>query len=532
MGIQSTFLRRGRFGERPFNDALAEVLSTKRVAWSENRAVISQMTDVLLGAPAEEPDVLIQPLGSNPVVIEVKVNSDPEPDARGRVGKRTTLGKIIYTAIALRVPGTVRNWSNHGEAVAKISGFDGNSNDALVMQFAVLQQGANGAIERQPRDGFFEGSVDDLVELCETSATPQHMIATFADRVAEEIAVRADAMRSELTHEQAEEIALSIGQNTVAHGLRLACCIWMSTLRLHELLASSPELRTRGLKSLGEIRQQSLSRDSLPLAEIRNAWRLILEYNYGSVVRPALQALVPSIPEMLGSDTLDELARLAVQVTDEGLGEHVDFAGELFPKLLDDRKETAANYTLPTTASLLAKLAVDRIPIDDWSSDDVVSRMRIADFACGTGTLLRAAYQRMRKNYESAGGTNVGSLHQRMMEEGITGTDINPLAAHMTAAGLSTVQINQNYRTTNIGSLPVKGGKTGALEFLVSEQATDILAESVEQSSSDEIGASLSALNRSYSLVIQNPPYTRGQGDRKMLGIIWLTTQLAFLPGI
>ena len=86
------------------------------------------------------------------------------------------------------------------------------------------------------------------------------------------------------------------------------------------------------------------------------------------------------------------------------LGNRIDFAGELFPELLKDRKETAANYTLPVTAELLAGLAVDRLTVDDWSNTEELSRLRIADMACGTGTLLRAVYGHIRHNNESTGG--------------------------------------------------------------------------------------------------------------------------------
>ena len=275
----------------------------------------------------------------------------------------------------------------------------------------------------------------------------------------------ADALRDEITHDVAVEIATAIGQGKVTQGLRLACCIWMSTLRLHDMLASTDEMKVRGLKSIAQLRNDSIG-NVLTLSHVRDAWGIILDYNYRSIFGPALRALVDTLPPGAGADTLDNLSRLAEQVTAQGLGDHVDFAGELFPKLLEDRKETAANYTLPTTASMLARIAVDRIPITDWSNDEEVSNIKIADFACGTGTLLRAAYQRIRKNYEAAGGSNVAGLHRRMMEGGITGTDINPLAAHMTAAGLSTIEIEQSYRDTNIGALPVRGGRTGALEFL------------------------------------------------------------------
>ena len=522
MHAQTSFAS-GSFSEHSFNDALAAALKKRRHYWRlTDHAVTSERSDVLLENRALRPDILVQPRRSNPIIIEVEINSNPDPDARRRVGKQTTFGKRIYSTIALRAPELVRGWSTPAEAAYMLDLSRRGQDPGFSLEFAVHQQGEGEEIERWPGRDFITGNVDDLADICETAATPHHMIETFAEDVAKRIIAYADALRDEIPHDVAVEIATAIGQGRITQGLRLACCIWMSTLRLHDMLATTDEMKERGLKSIAQIRGDSIG-DVLPLSDVRDAWGTILDYNYRSIFGPALKALVDTLPPGAGADTLDNLSRLAEQVTAQGLGDHVDFAGELFPKLLEDRKETAANYTLPTTATMLARIAVDRIPIRDWSDEAEVSNIKIADFACGTGTLLRAAYQRIRKNYEAAGGSNVAGLHKKMMEGGITGTDINPLAAHMTAAGLSAIEIQQSYRDTNIGALPVRGGRTGALEFLESQQATDMLAETVEQSAREDIGSSIAALDKAYSLVIQNPPYTRPRGGRKMFDIAGIT---------
>lgn len=522
MHAQTSFVS-GSFSEHSFNDALAAALKDRRHYWrTTDDAVTSERTDVLLANSSLRPDILVRPRHGNPIIIEVEINSDPDPDARRRVGQRTTFGKQIYSTIALRAPELVRGWSTPAEAAHMLSRSRRGQNPGFNLEFAVLQQGVVGEIERWPRQNFITGNVDDLADLCETAATPHHMIETFAEDVAKLLIGHADALRDEISEDVASEIATAIGQGRIKQGLRMACCIWMSTLRLHDLLATTDELKARGLKSIAQIRRDSIG-DVLTLSDVRDAWETILDYNYRSIFGPALKALVDTLPPGAGADTLDNLSRLAEQVTAQGLGDHVDFAGELFPKLLEDRKETAANYTLPTTAAMLARIAVDQIPIKDWSDESEVSNIKIADFACGTGTLLRAAYQRIRKNYEAASGDNVAGLHKRMMEGGITGTDINPLAAHMTAACLSTIEIAQSYRDTNIGALPVRGGRTGALEFLESQQATDMLAETVEQSARDDIGSIIAAPNNAYSLVIQNPPYTAARGGRRLFDVAGIT---------
>ena len=56
------------------------------------------------------------------------------------------------------------------------------------------------------------------------------------------------------------------------------------------------------------------------------------------------------------------------------------------------RGRAAPFYTLPSSATLLAQLAVARLDID-WSDREAVGALRIGDFACGTGALLNAAYE-------------------------------------------------------------------------------------------------------------------------------------------
>ena len=91
-----------------------------------------------------------------------------------------------------------------------------------------------------------------------------------------------------------------------------------------------------------------------------------------------------------------------------------DMSGRMFQRLIADRKFLATFYTLPTSAALLADLAVDRVPCD-WSSPRAIRRLRVADLACGTGILLSAAYQAILGRHRRRGKNDV-KLHRSMME--------------------------------------------------------------------------------------------------------------------
>ena len=62
--------------------------------------------------------------------------------------------------------------------------------------------------------------------------------------------------------------------------------------------------------------------------------------------------------------------------------------------------------------------------------------LRIADLACGTGTLLNAAYQSVRARHRRAAGDDQ-HIHAGMMEGALIAADIMPAATHLTASILS-----------------------------------------------------------------------------------------------
>ncbi len=362
-----------------------------------------------------------------------------------------------------------------------------------------------------------------LADLCDGATAPPIVVEKHAQSIAEHIRGYAQGLRESTSDDVAQQLADALGQESVGQAFRLACCIWMTSLRLHDAVASIPEMRELGVRNLHELR--SASDDIITLSELQDEWRKILDINYKSIFVPALAALNDGLPTLNGAETIDGLMREAEQVISLRLGSSVDFAGELFPKLLDDREETAAHYTLPATAALLAGVAVNRMTVSDWSSTEDVAKLRIADFACGTGTLLRAAYQRIRNRYEASGGDDLWTLHKSMMEQGVTGFDINALASHMTAATMSSFEIGQSDREANIGSIPIRADSTGSLEFLVSETGADAVGQSDVATNG---GATLGATDGSFDLVIQNPPYTSpvavNQG-RKVFDVAGITEE-------
>ena len=108
-------------------------------------------------------------------------------------------------------------------------------------------------------------------------------------------------------------------------------------------------------------------------------------------------------------------------------------------RLIADRKFLATYYTRPEAAALLAALALpaNKPPGGaDWGDGETLAGAQIGDFACGTGTLLSTAYQRMSLLHELHGG-DPRKLHAPMMRHGLVGLDVLNIAVHLTAAMLA-----------------------------------------------------------------------------------------------
>lgn len=103
-----------------------------------------------------------------------------------------------------------------------------------------------------------------------------------------------------------------------------------------------------------------------------------------------------------------------------------DIVGRIFHDLIpfNLRKSVAAFYTNNEAAEMLSALAVN-------DKDD-----KVADFACGSGTLLVAAYH-MKQLYLSRERPFNADDHSRFLQSDITGIDIMPFAAHLAAVNLS-----------------------------------------------------------------------------------------------
>lgn len=202
-----------------------------------------------------------------------------------------------------------------------------------------------------------------------------------------------------------------------------------------------------------------------------------------------------------------------------------DLMGRLFHDLLpyETRKILAAFYTNPIAGDILAGLCID-------SEDD-----NVIDFACGSGTLLVSAYNRKRDL------STIEDYHKYFVENEITGVDIMPFAAHLTAVNLSSQSIETTTESLNVAvmdslslSKELKTKKVFKLDNFSRELQTTIDLFTPQQSrltdyvasqskgavSPDGIDNSFKIRRNSFDVCIGNPPFS----DREKLPNDYLET--------
>ena len=239
----------------------------------------------------------------------------------------------------------------------------------------------------------------------------------------------------------------------------MAATILVNALVFHQNLAGQ-----HGVRNLDQIASDGV----LSQSDVLEEWRKILDVNYWSIFKIASDLLLCINPPSMAAEALRVMKSTADRLVALGVSQSHDLSGTVFQRLIADRKFLATFYTRPESAALLANLA---IPDDGtWADPERVKDFRIGDYACGTGTLVHAAYRRLNQLHWLGGG-DPESLHAHMMENALTACDVLPSAVHLTASMLSSSHPRERYdgsRTivTPYGKTARGGVSLGSLDLL------------------------------------------------------------------
>ncbi len=245
-----------------------------------------------------------------------------------------------------------------------------------------------------------------------------------------------------------------------------------------------------------------------------DAWAAILAVDYRPVFEAARAALMALPMDEQTQTIVSQLARAARDLSPRTQGLRHDLLGRIFHRVLDTARYDGSFYTSTAAAVLLAGLAI-REGDCDWSDPDAIARLRICDPACGTGTLLMAAAERIRDlRLDAVGQLSEDEetlLAQSMVEDVLWGYDINVTATHMAATTLGMLSPKTQFDRMRVYRtlLGVEAGQAyiGSLEFLDRQPKLMPLggSTSVAQVDDQAEGERPAAMD----LVIMNPPFTR-----------------------
>jgi len=208
--------------------------------------------------------------------------------------------------------------------------------------------------------------------------------------------------------------------------------------------------------------------------------------------------------------------------------------GRIYHWLLHFAKYLGTYYTAVSSATLLLKLALAAKWPEDFGDPRELADFKVADLACGTGTLLMAAAQAISDKYirtraddgRTLTPVDLRSLHAALMENVLHGYDVLPSALHLTASTLAMLAPEVAFRAMNLFVLPlgIDHGepRLGSLDFLEETEVRTQMSLDYSHATSVRTGAgnsySSNATVPTLDLCVMNPPFVRSVGGNLLFG--------------
>ena len=323
-----------------------------------------------------------------------------------------------------------------------------------------------------------------------------------------------------------------------ADGCTIASLLLMNAAMLHQRIATGGWLpKVAGLEAIKVAPNASQL--------VLRHWNAITRHDFRPVLEPAIK-IIERVQDT-GRDSglnkaMRHIAAEAERLAEDYANLGADYAGELFNKVMGNQASDGAYFTRPVAASLLARLALDAAAPDaDWTDPETWERNRVADLACGSGTLLAAFLTEMKRRARERGADErqLADLQKFAVEKTIVGLDFNPVSLQLAAAQLTAGNADVTYRNMGLHQMPygsegdhAQRVRAGSLELLgqrrVSRTADDLdLGDQNVGSKRLQMAPDDPTLEDSVDAVlgartiIMNPPFTnRSKMGKKFSGEI------------
>ncbi len=497
------------------NEYLANALRRRHPHWAVPGIIAAESTSAF-SAKGLRPDIIVCDDRAAPVGLETEFlpAASVEKDAVSRLGKLyAPTGGTIHSVVAVRIPDKYRQLQ--GAAISEALELDAD------FEYCLLTGDSPANYTRWPASGFILACVDDLAYVVATAKVSPITIAEAAGTLEEGARSVAATITAAAANHPGIRVAISetLKQEAGSQTYAMTATILINAFVFQDTLAGASEelLTVPGLYKVGKVSMKPTK------GEVIAAWAEILAINYWPIFGVA-RALVEDIPATLWAEVCDRCLSTADKLLSMNIGKKPDLVGTIFQRLISDRKFLATFYTAPSSAALMARLLIEKTLPGGGNDTETVESLRVADFACGTGSLLCAIYSDIRLRLDHAG-VDSSTMHRAFVENSLVGCDVLPSATYITASQISSAHPTVQYGGTKILTLPFGRSNTGdislgALDLLEKQGVMSTIA-----THSTEIGAvaavatdSWSAIggtmvhDDSFDIIAMNPPFTRLTG--------------------
>lgn len=516
--------------EKVVNGALGAALDARHPRWE----VAAEQTKLLLSAPRLKLDLLIIPEGTGLLPLAIETEFAParsvEADAFGRLGHQSAVlaKSAIARAVAVRLPAALQDLRGQALTLAV-------DDPSLRLEWCVLRQSDSGktpgppdadaveaaeTVDRWPTEGWLTGNVEEFSRFCELLLVDDEGLLKAAERIEGVI----DTLTSELRRDP-QDLALLKNAAEIMQQEDNEQTTKMALTMVANAFVFERAIEGTVNPDTGKELPVS-ARDDNPSTILDN-WQEIIDYNYWPIFHIASQVLDQGIRiKSAVREVIPSLVSLADDLSQFGVTATGDIAGQLFGKLISDRKYLATFYTLPPSAYLMAELVASKLDEQGAlpAADGVeLQEFRFADLACGTGALLTSLYQRVAARVRSAGNDDA-ETHQTFMEKVVHAADVMPASAHLTATLLASTHPRTTFHRSNILLLPYgrqsdRDVRVGSLEMLEDGFVPDNLLAPDYRGRSSLSGGGANADpallgHGSLDACVMNPPFTSNTSDR------------------
>ncbi|MDA7997609.1 MAG: hypothetical protein MPI93_06330 [Nitrosopumilus sp.] len=350
---------------------------------------------------------------------------------------------------------------------------------------------------RFPETGYLKGTIWDISAAITLTSIPWSSIKYCVGQMEESIDMMSASI-SKVDNAIMKDISINLGDSHDNVPEMASLMLLNAGIFYEEIAAHHPKIKP--LSTISVLR-------NIPQESLINAWCEVLKIDYSPIFEVAVE-IVKALPSEIASDVLSIMHGAVSKIAALHMTKSGDVYGKLYQTMIGRRKNIAAFYTKPIAAALLTGLVMPHSSDELWKNQDDLKKLRIADFACGSGMLLTHAYYHIKHCMNG----DAGKLHAHLMENCFYGYDIMPTATHLTVSNLAGIYPDVFFKMTNIYTLPI--GKSDHGYYFGS---FDLLRDTVKFANAGLRHGGSGSKNvdaatmppESCDYILMNPPYVR-----------------------